>query len=319
MMKNNNIKIAFFGTPLFAEVILKEIIAANYNVAAVFTQPDKKAGRKQVLEKSAVKTTAEKNSIPVFEPPGLDRGNAREILTKARLDFIIVAAYGKILPKDILEIPKFGAINIHASLLPRFRGASPVQEAILSGEKKTGITLVLMNEKMDAGEIINQEEIVIEKNDSTPALTEKLARAGGKILIETLPLWISGAIKAIRQNEKEATYCRTVKKEDGKIDWNDPAENILRKWRAYLYWPGIFAFFPVKGGKKRLKLAEIESEEKRDIGEIPGKVVKYNGKIAVQTGKGLIILKKIQLEGKKTMNAEDIAKGNRDFLNNTLV
>lgn len=318
-MKPEEIKIVFFGTPCFAEMILKKIIAAEYNVVAVFTQPDKKAGRKQVLEKSPVKKTAEKHSIPVFEPPDLVRGNAKEVLSKAKPDLIIVAAYGKILPKDILEIPKFGAINVHASLLPELRGASPVQEAILSGEKKTGITLMLMNEKMDAGEIINQEEIGIETNDNTPSLTEKLAQAGGKILMETLPLWINGAIKAVRQDEKKASYCRPVKKENGKIGWNNPAESIFRKWKAYFPWPGIFTFFPTKGGKKRLKLVEIGLAQAQDIGEIPGKVVKYNGKIAVQAGKGLIILKKIQLEGKKVMNAEDFSKGNRDFLSNILV
>lgn len=317
-MQNNNTKIVFFGTPPFAEKILKDLIVAGYNVAAVFTQPDKKVGRERKMKKSAVKELAEKNSIPVFEPQNLEREDAKNEIAKLQPDIVVVAAYGKILPKSILEIPKYGSINIHASLLPKFRGASPVQEAIISGEEKTGVTLMLMNEKMDAGEIINQEEIALKKNDNTLALTEKLADVAGKVLVETLPLWISGAIKAIPQNEKEATYCRTIKKEDGKISWNDPAEAIFRKWRAYYFWPGIFAFFPSKIGKKRLKLEEIEVEENKDIGESPGKVIKYRGRIAVQTKKGLIVLKKVQLEGKKIMSAEDFAKGHKFFLDSVL-
>ncbi|MDD5489179.1 MAG: methionyl-tRNA formyltransferase [Candidatus Moranbacteria bacterium] len=317
-MENDKIKIIFFGTPHFAEKILKDLIAAGYNIAAVFTQSDKKVGRNRETKKSAVKELAEKHSIPVFEPQNLGKGNAKEDIAKLQPDVIIVAAYGKILPKDILEIPKFGAINIHASLLPKFRGASPIQEAILSGEEKTGLTLMLMNEKLDAGEIINQEEIAIGKNDNTLTLTEKLAEASGKILIETLPLWISGAIKAIPQNEKEATYCRTIEKGDGKIDWSEPAETIFKKWKAYHPWPGIFTFFSLEKGKKRLKLVEIEAKEKRDIGESIGKVLKYKDKIAVQTKKGLIVLKKIQLEGKKTMSADDFSKGHKDFLGSVL-
>ncbi|OGI26790.1 MAG: methionyl-tRNA formyltransferase [Candidatus Moranbacteria bacterium RIFOXYB1_FULL_43_19] len=318
-MNPQETKIVFFGTPKFAAEILQTLIESKYNISAVFTQPDKKFGRSQEMKKSAAKELAEKKSIPVFEPQNLERGKAKDEISQMRPDLIVVAAYGKILPKGILEIPKFGAINIHASLLPKFRGASPVQEAILSGEKKTGITLMLMNEKMDSGEIINQEEIGIEADENTLSLTEKLARAGGKILVETLPLWIGGAIKGTRQNEKEAAYCRTVKKEDGKINWNDPAEKIFRKWRAYFRWPGIFTFLPMKNGKKRLKLVEIGLAEEKIIGEIPGKVVKYNSKIAVQTGKGFIILEKIQLEGKKITDAEDFAKGNKEFLNSVLV
>ena len=318
-LRKENIKIIFFGTPHFAEKILKEIITAGYSVVAVFTQPDKKFGRSRMMKKSAVKELAEKKTIPVFESQNLRQEKAVKEIMKLRPDLIVVAAYGKILPKSILEIPKYGAINIHASLLPKFRGASPVQEAILSGENKTGITLMLMNEKLDAEEIINQESISIKKKDTTHSLSEKLADVGGRALLETIPLWISGSIKPTLQNEKEATFCRTVKKEDGKIDWNDPAETIFRKWRAYKVWPGIFAYFTLRMGKKRLKLAEIEMEEKEDIGELPGKVIKYKDKIAVQAKKGLIVLERVQLEGKKEMTVEEFLKGHKDFLGNVLV
>lgn len=317
-MKNNKLKIIFFGTPHFAEKILEKIIAEKYHVAAVFTQPDKKAGRKRILVKSPVKIFAEKHSIPVYEPRNLRQEDVKNSLVKLQPDLIIVAAYGKILPQSILKIPKYGAINIHASLLPKFRGASPIQEAILSGKSKTGVTLMLMNEKLDSGRIINQEKIAIKKNDNILSLTEKLACTAGKILIETLPLWTSGAIKAVPQNEKEATYCRTIKKEDGKINWSEPAGKIYAKFRAYQSWPGIFTFFSQKKEKKRLKILEIEKEINAQTGNKPGKVVKYKNKFAVQTRKGLIILHKIQLEGKKTMSADDFAKGYKNFLGSIL-
>ncbi len=311
-------KIIFFGTPPFAAVIFESLIKAGYKIAAVFTQPDKKVGRERKMKKSAVKELAQKNSLLIFEPQDLKNEKVKKEIIKLQPDVIVVAAYGKILPKSILDIPKYGAINVHASLLPKFRGASPIQEALLSGEEKTGVTLMLMNEKMDAGKIINQKEIPIEKNDHTFTLSQKLARLAGKMLIETLPLWLSGSIKAKAQDEKKAVYCRVIKKENGKINWNEPAEIIFRKWKAYFPWPGIFTFFPSKKGKKRLKLIEIEVKENEEAGEIFGKVIKWKNQIAVQTKKGLIVLKKVQLEGKRIVSAEDFSKGHTDFLGKIL-
>lgn len=311
-------KIIFFGTPPFAAAILESLIKAGYNITAVFTQPDKKAGREGKMKKSAVKELAEKNGLFVFEPQDLKSEKTKEEIVKQQPDVIVVAAYGKIFPKTILDIPKYGAINVHASLLPKFRGASPIQEALLFGEEKTGVTLMLMDEKLDAGKIICQEEISIKRNDNNLILSQKLAKLAGKILIENLPLWLSGSIKAKAQDEKKTIYCRLIKKEDGKINWKEPAEIIFRKWKAYFPWPGIFTFFPSKKGKKRLKLIEIEAKENEEAGEIPGKVIKWKNKIAVQTKKGLIILKKIQLEGKKAVSAEDFLKGRTDFLGKVL-
>lgn len=302
------------GTPQFAASALESIIQAGYIVPAVFTQPDKKAGRKQIVKKSAVKELAEKNEIPVFDQENIKTISAAEEIAKMRPDLIVVFAYGKILPKNILEIPKYGSINLHASLLPKFRGASPVQEAILSGEKKTGITLMLMNEKMDAGEIINQEELAIEKNDDTPALTKKLTALGVKMLIDTLPLWVEGLIKATPQKEDEATYCRIIKKEDGEIDWSGTAEIIFRKYRAYQLWPGIHTFYGKRKKSIRLKLENISFLPKMNVSKNAGEVIKYNQDIAVQTGNGLIILKTVQLEGKKATSAKDYARGNPEFL-----
>lgn len=298
------------GTPHFAEVILKKLIVAKYDIAAVFTQPDKKIGRKQEMKKSLVKKLAEKNAISVFEPENLSGGNAVDEITRLRPDLVAVAAYGKILPKSILEIPRYGSMNVHASLLPKFRGAAPVQGAILAGEKETGITLMVMREKLDTGEIIAQKKVKISEEDNAETLTNKLAEAGAKLLVEVIPKWASGSMQAVPQDEKRTSYCRAVEKEDGKIDWNESAEKISRRWRAYQPWPGIYSFWD----KKRLKLAEIKTKNDFSSGEKPGKVVKYNREIAVQAGKGIVILKKVQAEGKKEMGAEEFVRGNSDFL-----
>ncbi|MDI6778140.1 MAG: methionyl-tRNA formyltransferase [Patescibacteria group bacterium] len=306
-----NLKIIFMGTPHFAEVILRKMIAAKYNIVAVFTQPDKEVGRKREMKKSPVKKLAEKNNIQVFEPQDLKE--TPEKIAKMRPDLIIIAAYGKILPKSILDIPKYGSINIHASLLPKFRGASPVQQAILEGEKETGITLMLMSEKFDAGEIIAQEKLKIAKDDNAQTLTEKLAKTGARLLPETLPSWISGSIKAAPQDEKKASFCKIIKKEDGKMDWNDSAEKIFRKYKAYFPWPGIYSFFSDNGKKKRLKLVEIKTIPGAGAGEKPGEVVEYEKEIVIQTGKGIIILKKVQPEGKKEMDIKEFLRGRKDF------
>lgn len=312
-MNTQDTKIIFFGTPHFGEVILEKLVAARYNVAAVFTQPEKKTGKKRELKASPVKILARKKGIEVFQPENLKGKSAIEAVAGKNPDLIVVAAYGEILPGEILKIPRYGSVNVHASLLPKFRGASPVQEAILSGEKKTGVTIMLMSKKLDAGEIINQEEIPVGDDDDTPALTEKLAELGGKTLLETLPLWIEGAIKAVPQNEKEASRCRSIKKENGKIDWREPAEIIFRKWRAYRPWPGVYARIKDKGALKRLKILEMSVDSGKNTREKPGKIIEYKKSVAVQTGKGLVVPEKVQLEGKKEIDIRDFLRGKRDF------
>lgn len=318
-MDNKKVKIIFMGTPHFAEVVLEAVITAGYAIAAVFTQPDKKIGRKQESRKTPVKILAEKRNITIFEPENLSNRKIVDAVAKLHPDLIIVAAYGKILPKAILEIPKYGSINVHASLLPKFRGASPVQGAILAGEKETGVTLMLMSEKLDAGEIIAQKKIKISREDNVQTLTNKLAKAGGELLIKTLPDWIRGRIKTVPQNKKGVSYCRTIKKENGRIDWRESAEVIYRKWRAYVHWPGIFTFFYDKKARKQLKLIEIEKVPEADSREKTGKVIEYKKQIAVQTGKGLIVLKKIQLEGKESTDALSFSRGKRNFIGSRLI
>ncbi len=316
MLKNP--KIIFFGTPEFAAGILNALVENKFDIAAVVTQPDRKVGRRREIVFSPVKKIALKNKIPIFQPETLrDTGAARKI-KETGADLFIVAAYGKILPKEILEIPRYGAVNVHASLLPWYRGASPAQSAILAGEKETGITLIKMNERMDEGDILAKKKIKIKKNETAAILLERLGKLGADMVVEFIPDWVAGKIKPIVQNYREATYCRPIKREDGKINWNDDAEEIYRRWRAYHPWPGIFCEIKLKNQPKRLKLTKIEIISGAEAGEKAGKIIKYNKEIAAQVKGGLIILKKVQLEGKKEISASDFAKGYPEIIGSML-
>src|SRR4030042_2893868 len=212
MRKDDN-KIIFFGTPEFAAVILKYLIENKFDIAAVVSQPDKKSGRRREMMVSPVKKLAIGNKIKIFQPVGLrDRKIIREI-REFGADLFIVAAYGKILPKELLKIPKFGAINVHASLLPKYRGASPVQCAILAGEKERGVTLMLINEKMDEGDILAQEKIEIGEDETTDALLDKLSRLGAEMIVKLISGWIGGKKKHIPKGREKVTYCKPIQRE----------------------------------------------------------------------------------------------------------
>ncbi len=315
MLGKKDPKIIFMGTPEFAAGIFESLLAAGYGIAAVFTQPDKKVGRKQNVVFSPVKKMALEKEIPVFQPEDLrDIGVIREI-GEIGGDLIIVAAYGKILPKKILEIPKYGAVNVHASLLPKYRGASPVQSAILEGEKETGVTLMLMNEKMDEGDILAQKKTKIGPDDTARTLLRKLGKLGAEMTVGLIPDWIAGKVKPQKQDGKYATYSRIIRREDGRINWEDPAGAIYRKYKAFTPWPGIYTFFKRKNRALRLKLVAIAMVPDKNTGEKPGKIIKYNRNVAVQTGRGLIRLIKVQPEGKKTMSIEEFMRGNAGLKN----
>jgi len=315
---NKNIKIVFFGTPDFAAGVLESLIENKFDIAAVFTQPDKKVGRKHKIEFSPVKDLALENKIKIFQPESLRDGNIFEEIKNIKPDLFIVAAFGKILPKVILEISKYGAINIHASLLPKYRGASPVQCAILAGEKETGITLMKMNEKMDEGDILAQEKIEIGEDETADVLLEKLSQLSATMIAGFVPDWAQGKIKPISQNHSRSSYCKRVLREDGKIEWNKTAEEICRAWRAYCPWPGIYSILNIKNQLKRLKLLEIGIVPNIKTGEKHGKIIEYDQKVAVQAKNGLIILKKIQLEGKKEMEIDEFLRGNVGFVGSEL-
>lgn len=318
-MKNAiKLRTIFMGTSGFASVILNDLIKENYNIISVYTQPGKKSGRDQEISPSKVKITAEENKIPVFEPSSLDKETQAKIMEQ-KPDLIIVAAYGKIIPRDFLNIPGFGIINIHGSLLPKFRGPSPVQNALLNGEKETGTTIMLMDEKIDSGDILGQEPLPVSENETYAELSEKMAVLSSRLLLKTLPLWIEKKIKPRKQDSLEATYCQLIEKSDGRIFWDDEAANIFNKFRAFNSWPGIFTFWENDNTLKRIKLNKIslgnkEAERKYDIGE----VFKLENGIAIQAAKGFILPETIQLEGKKEMTMEEFINGYPSFLGTIL-
>lgn len=306
------------GTSAFAEEILISLIDAKYNLMAVYTQPDKKVGREQQLQKSAVKITAERNNIPVLEPHKFDEVVIQK-LKNLQPELIVVAAYGKILPKTVLDIPQFGAINVHTSLLPKYRGSSPIHHAILNGEKETGVTIMRMDAGMDTGDILTQKIVPIEKDETTPELSQKLSRISSQLLLETLPRWISGEIKSTPQDETQATLCRLLEKADGQISWTDTAANIYNRYRAFHPWPGVYTFWEHSGTSKRIKLTKINHRENKvDPSHPIGAVYKIDEKIGVQTAAGVIILEELQLEGKANISILNFINGYPSFIGSIL-
>jgi methionyl-tRNA formyltransferase len=306
------------GTSDLSQTILDALIKDAYNIVGVFTKPDTKIGRKQELTSPLVKQLAEKNNIPVFQPAKFN-AEAVEKLKELKPDLVVVAAYGKIIPKSALEIPGFGCINVHVSLLPKYRGPSPIQNALLRGEKETGVTIMLMDEGIDTGDILAQEKIVIGQNDTTGILMEKLSVIGAKLLSKTIPLWVERKIEAKPQDHDQASLCQLIERADGKIYWTDSAEDIHNRYRALTPWPGIFTYWNNSSEIIRLKLISIGLQkinpiEKRKAGE----VFELGSDIGIQTGEGVIIIKEIQREGKKTVTAKEFVNGYPNFIGSIL-
>ncbi|HDY72874.1 MAG TPA: methionyl-tRNA formyltransferase [bacterium] len=253
------IKTILMGTSEFAERIFTNFYQRlNFDIAAVVTTPDKPAGRKQKLLPSPVKKFAEENKLPVFDFEHIKDPQSIDKIKELNPDLIILCAYGQIVPKEILEIPKYGALNIHPSLLPKYRGASPIHAAILNGDKISGVTIMLMDEKMDHGDIISNFKFQISKPKITyKELEDKLIDVSADLLIKTLPNWIEGKIKAQAQDHSKATFCKIIKKQDGKIDWNKSAEEIERTIRAFHQWPTSYTFF----NNKQLKVLGADTKE----------------------------------------------------------
>lgn len=303
-------KIVFIGTPEFGAIILEGLIKANFGPVLVVTAPDKPVGRKQILTPPLVKAIAQKYNIPIAQPEKI--GNFKLEIGNLQPDLIIVAAYSQILPKKILEIPKYGCLNVHPSFLPKYRGASPIQYAILNGDTETGVTVMLMDEKMDHGPIISSSFFPISKI-AYEELSKELANLGAELLVETLPKWAEGKIKPEPQDDSKATYTKILKKEDGRIDWKKSVEEIERQIRAFNPWPGTFALFDGKNFKI-LKAEVLKQTKNGPFGE-PGKTfLAPDDKIAVQTGKDYLIIEKLQLEGKKSISSKEFLMGHQNFI-----
>lgn len=312
------IRIVFMGTSGFAATILEKIIDSKHNIVSVYTRPDKKTGRNQSLQKSAVKISAEKNGLKIYEPEKFDTETIKK-LQEQKPDLLVVAAYGKILAKEVLDIPGFGALNVHASLLPKFRGPSPIQNAILEGETETGTTIMLMNEGIDTGDILSQKKISIGPDETTPELTQRLSELSSDLLVETIPLWVERKIKPQKQDDQKATHCQLIERSDGKIIWSKEAFSIYNRYRAFFPWPGIFTFWEKDGFNLRLKLTKISLDTKNAPNQKKiGEVFQDDGKIAVQTSNGTVILEEVQLEGKSKSRIENFINGYPDFIGSAL-
>lgn len=311
--------IIFFGTSQFAVPALEALSVADYKPVLVVTLPDRPQGRRLEILPSPVKVAAQKLSIEILQPEKVSDPEFLKKISETTWAFGIVAAYGKLIPQAVLDIPEKGFLNIHPSLLPELRGPSPIQYAILEGKKKTGVSVMLLDSLMDHGPILIQEEEKIKLDDTADVLESRLAEKGAKALVKALPLWIDGNMQAIAQDESKATFSKKIEKEDGRIAWSEPAEIIARKVRAYAPWPGTFSFADIHGAHVRLKILEAEStEENHSEMRESGFVINSEKGMMVVTGKGLLRIQKIQPEGKNPMTGSEFLRGHRDVIGKIL-
>ncbi len=295
-----DLKVIFMGTPKFAVNILK-VLMENTNVVMVVSQPDKEVGRKKEVKMSPVKALAIENGIKVVTPNKI-KYEYDEILEETP-DLIVTCAYGQIIPKAIVDAPKYGCVNVHASLLPKYRGGAPIHHAIMDGNTETGITIMYMDEGMDSGDIIKEKSIKIENNDILDTLSEKLSILGSELLIETLPSIIEGTANRIKQNDDVVSFAPIIKKEDELIDFNNTTKEVYDKIRGLNSNPGAYFLL----NEKRVKVYGAKMGEKKCEASKIGNI--YKEGFSIGTADGEIIITKLQLEGKKVMNASDFLNG----------
>jgi methionyl-tRNA formyltransferase len=314
LMKNRfamKVRIVFMGTPQFAVTILKSLLRSSYELLAVYTQPDKRAGRGRPVVYSPVKKVALEHQSPVMQPVNLKSSEVVGQLASFQPWLIVVAAFGFILPQEVLSLPKFGCLNVHPSLLPRHRGPSPIANAILCGDELTGVTVMLMDAGLDTGPVLAQKKVGISFTDTTGSLSTRLADVGAELLLETLPKWLGGELKPHPQDEAQATYSRLITGDDGEINWHLSAFEIWQKVRAYNPWPGCYTWYQ---GKRLIihKAIPFGDEGQGEVGEVIA-LVEQPG-IGVVTGQGTLGLCQVQIQGKRAMTVNDFVRGKRDFI-----
>ena len=298
-------RVIFMGTPDFAVGALEEIIKAGHEVVLVVTQPDKPKGRGKAMQYTPVKECALAHGIEVFQPVKVKEPENIEVLRKHQPDIIIVAAFGQIVPKSILDMPKYGCINIHASLLPKYRGAAPIQWAVINGEDVTGVTIMRMNEGIDTGDMIAKKTVRLAEDETGGSLFDKLAQVGAQLCVETMDIIEAGKAEYIPQNNEEATHTSMIRKELGLIDWNKSAVEIERLIRGLNPWPS--AYTNLSGKTFKIWKATVVSEENTYE---PGCICRIDkAGMYVQTGKGILLLTEVQMEGKKRMDADAFLRG----------
>lgn len=299
-------KLVFLGTPDFAVPVLSNLVKAGYEIGYVITQPDRKGNRGR-MTKPPVKILAEQYEIPVLQPERLSKAeDVKELLRAYKPDAMIVVAYGQILKKDVLDIPKLGCFNVHASLLPKLRGASPIQHAILEGDKITGVTLMKIDEGLDSGDMIAKREVAIERK-TAEELSQELSEAGASLLLSELPHIADGTCMYEKQDSSKATYAGMISKKDGKIDFRQSAESIDCMIRAFNPWPGAFFDY----GEKRVKIWSTEALS-GEAESVPGTIIKADADgIDIACGEDILRILELQLPGKRRMNAADFLRGHK--------
>lgn len=298
-------KVIFMGTPDFSVPVLQSLLDENYDVIAVVTQPDRPVGRKRILTPPPVKVAAEKNGIPVYQPEKIKDEDELNKVLALEPDLIVTAAFGQILPNALLEAPQYGCINVHASILPELRGGAPIHYSILQGKEKTGITIMYMVEKLDAGDIISQVEVDIEERDHVGTLHDKLSVAGAALLIETVPKLLAGDIAPVKQDDSKATFARNIKREQEKIDWTKDGEEIYNHIRGLHPWP--VAYTTLENSVIKVWWGEKVS----GTSAAPGEIMKIEEDgFVVSTGNSVAIkITDLQPSGKKRMSAKDYLRG----------
>ncbi|MEK7203335.1 MAG: methionyl-tRNA formyltransferase [Patescibacteria group bacterium] len=310
---NNKIKVIFIGTPDFGIPTIKALAQdERFEIIAVITQPDMPAGRQQIITPSPIKNIAQKYGWLILQPKKIKEITKQ--IKNLQPDIIIVIAYSQIIPEEILAIPKYGCINLHGSLLPKYRGAAVIQAAILNNEKETGLTIIKMDSKLDTGPILAQTTMPIDANDTYGSLYDKLANLAPDFFISTLIKYIYGKITPQKQDEAMASYVNQITKSDGLIDWNKKASEIKNLVNAMSPWPSAWTWW----NGKQLKIISVQNKPIEINTYKPGKTFIYNRGLSIQCGQDALIINKLQLEGKKELTSQEFLSGQRDFIGNVL-
>lgn len=302
--------IVFMGTPQFAVPSLEGLLREGYNVVGVVTQPDRPQGRKRILTPTPVKEAALKHGLPVLQPQRMRAPEAIEELAALQPDLIVTAAYGQILPKAVLELPKYGCLNVHGSLLPKYRGGAPIQRSIINGEKETGITLMYMAEGLDTGDMIAKSVVPIEDEDTAGTMFEKLSLAGAELLLKQLPLILDGRAERVPQNDEESTYAPNLSREDEKIDWSSTSRAVYDRVRGLVPYSGGYTLWNGEVFKVWAVAKPASGSGNPGGGQAPGTVLSLSERgIEVKTGDGSVLLTRVQPAGKKAMEASEFIRG----------
>lgn len=320
-MEKSNIRLIFFGTSNFAVPILTRLVDSGFSPQLVMTQPDAPVGRKKILTPPPIKDAAARMGLPIFQPTSLKTDETALVLEKISPDIFILAAYGKIVPRRILEIPRIGSLNVHPSLLPKFRGASPIHAVILSGETETGATIIQMDSEVDHGPIVAQEKFLLRGDETYLSLSSQLAELSAELLLDALPSYIEEKTVLRPQHHEKASFTGLIKPTEANIDWNRSATEIERMVRAYHLWPTAYSHWRKPGATIPLRINILRSrvEDTDASPKHPGLISERSGKLCVETGKGSLLVERLQISGRNETDAAAFLRGHRDILGTVLI